>query len=118
MINKRGLTPNEFNQIDDELLEYLMVYDLFIEPSGVKMDMLYHAHLCQTLTLNNPNMTKDIAKSIKTSDYDFLGILDEGTTKERIENREKKAEEAKAANNNAYFNSRLNKLKGINNGTK
>lgn len=118
MINKRGLSPAEFESIDDSLFEYLMVFDSYIEPSGVKMDMLHHAHLCQTITLNNPNITRDIAKSIKTTDYDYLGILDEGTTKERMDARTKKAEEAKKANNKAYFESRRKSLEGTNNGKK
>lgn len=116
MVNKRGLTPVEFEEVDDELLQYLMVFDSFIEPSGIKMDMLFHAHLCQSLTLNNPNMTKDIAQKIKMTDYDFMGILDEGTTKERRENREKTAKAKQEDNNKSYIASRLKAIQGRNNG--
>nr|WP_287855299.1 hypothetical protein [Klebsiella sp.] len=88
MINKRGLSPSEFEAIDTDLFNALMVYDTYIEPSGTKMDMLYHAHLCHSITMNNPGMTKEIAKSIKISDYDFLGVMDDSrTTKERYEER-------------------------------
>ncbi|WP_145973648.1 hypothetical protein [Phytobacter massiliensis] len=75
------------------------------------MDMLFHANLCQNLMLNNPNMTKDIAKKIKTKDYDFLGILDEGTTKERKENREKSSKATEKENNQNFFASRYKQLK-------
>ncbi|NIG74194.1 hypothetical protein F3J34_11360 [Klebsiella sp. Ap-873] len=116
MINKRGLSPEEFKQVDDTLLNYLLVYDALVEPSGTKIDMLYHAHLCQTLTLNNPNMTKEHAKNIKTSDYDFLGILGEGTTQERKNSREKEKEAVKKQSTQDYFTSRMSTLKGKDNG--
>lgn len=116
MINKRGLTPDEFKHIDDETLEYLMVYDMYVEPSGTHIDILKHAYLCQTITLNNPNMTKDIAKSIKTSDYDFLGVLGEGTTKERIERRKKAEIEQNEISTQSYMKSRMEQLKGKHNG--
>jgi len=116
MINKRGLTPQEFECIDDELFQYLMVYDTFVEPSGIKIEMLKHAHLCQTITLNNSNMTKEVAKGIKTKDYDFLGILDEGTTKERRNNRKVQEETKKQESNASYFASRYEQIKGKNNG--
>lgn len=112
MINKRGLSPKEFDEIDDELFHYLMIFDAFVEPSGIRIDMLKHAHLCQTITLNNSNMTKDIAKSIKTTDYDFLGILDEGTTQERKEAKHKE----KVDGQQSYFASRMKNIKDKNNG--
>lgn len=112
MINKRGLTPEEFEQVDEELFKHLMIYDTFIEPSGARFEMLKHAHLCQTITLNNSNMTKDVAKSIKTIDYDFLGILDGGTTKERMEAREKQ----KTSETQSYLASKMQKLKDKKNG--
>lgn len=118
MINKRGLSPEEFEQVDDTLFDYLLVYDALVEPSGTKIDMLYHAHLCQTITLNNPNMTKEHAKKIETTDYDFLGILGEGTTQERKDSREKSKEAVKQQSTNDYFTSRMNSLKGKDNGKK
>ncbi|ELO0973797.1 hypothetical protein [Raoultella ornithinolytica] len=90
MINKRGLSPSEFETIEPELFNALMVYDQYIEPSGTKMDMYFHAHLCHMITMNNPGMTKELSKKIKVSDYDFLGLLDDSkTTKERYEERTK-----------------------------
>lgn len=112
MINKRGLSPEEFEKVDYELFKHLMIYDTFIEPSGSRFEMLKHAHLCQTITLNNSNMTKDVAKSIKTTDYDFLGILDEGTTKERKERREKQNE----VQTQSYFAEKMKNLKDKKNG--
>ncbi|EJG2384141.1 MULTISPECIES: hypothetical protein [Klebsiella/Raoultella group] len=88
MINKRGLSPSEFEEIDQDLLNALMVYDQYIEPSGTKMDMYFHAHLCHMITMNNPGMTKELSKKIRMSDYDFLGLLDDSkTTQERYEER-------------------------------
>ncbi|HEJ7613997.1 TPA: hypothetical protein SMH10_001413 [Klebsiella oxytoca] len=88
MINKRGLSPAEFETIDPDLFNALMVYDTYIEPSGTKIDMLFHSNLCHSITMNNPGMTKEVAKSIKITDYDFLGILDDSkTTKERYNER-------------------------------
>lgn len=46
MINKRGLSPAEFEDLDPDLFEALVIFDQFIEPSGSKMDMLYYSHLC------------------------------------------------------------------------
>ncbi|GKM11569.1 hypothetical protein AAHC53_23505 [Klebsiella variicola subsp. variicola] len=85
MINKRGLSPDEFNELGDELFQYLRVFDAIIEPSGAKFEMLKHAHTCYTMTMNNPNMTKAHADKIKVLDYDFSGILDGLTTKERVQ---------------------------------
>ncbi|HAV1973401.1 TPA: hypothetical protein JG946_003761 [Enterobacter hormaechei subsp. steigerwaltii] len=113
MINKRGLSPKEFEELDEETFRYLMVFDAFIEPSGVKMDMLHHAHLCQTITLNNPNITKDFASKIKTTDYDFLNILDEGTTKERREKRAEKVNGSKKENTNNFLQARMDKMKEL-----
>ncbi|EMN5860204.1 hypothetical protein RJ495_005099 [Pluralibacter gergoviae] len=112
MINRRGLSPAEFEEVDDELFQFLMVYDAYIEPSGSKFEMLKHAHLCQTITLNNPNMTRKIAKDINVSDYDFMGILGEGTTKER---HEKRVEDNMKENNRKtqdYIQQRMAMLRG------
>lgn len=98
MINKRGLTPKEFDELDPDLFDMLMVYDAYIAPSGLKMDMLFHAHQCYTATLNNPNISADVRKSLKVSDFDFLGILgaDNLTSKEKAEKRDREVKEKQA----------------------
>ena len=37
MVNKRGLSPEEYFSLDPEVLNMLMIYDTFIEPSGTQM---------------------------------------------------------------------------------
>lgn len=108
MINKRGLSPIEFEQVDDELFQYLMVYDTFVDPSGARYEMLKHAHLCQTITLNNSHMTKSVASNIKITDYDFLGILEEGTRSEKQQQKQQEQE----SRNNDFFASRMKQIKG------
>lgn len=94
MVNKRGLSPDEYFKLDPEVLNMLMVYDAYIEPSGTYIDMMYHAHSLYNNTINNPNITSEARKSFKVSDFDFLGVLDsDSTTKERIEKYEKKKKE-------------------------
>lgn len=94
MINKRGISPDEFNDLGDELFQYLLVFDSIIEPSGAQFEMLKHAHTCYTMTMNNPNMTKAYAEKIKVLDFDFAGVLDGLTTKERV-NKQKEENAAK-----------------------
>lgn len=98
MVNKRGLSPDEFYDLDPEVLELLMVYDSYIEPSGTYIDMLFHAHANYNTTINNPNLTSTARRSIKVEDFDFLGILDSKnlTVKEKAEERERKQKEKQA----------------------
>lgn len=94
MVNKRGLSPDEFFKLDPEVLNMLMIYDSYIEPSGTYIDMLYHCNSMYNQTVNNPNLTAEGRKSFKVSDFDFLGVLDsDSTTKERIEKYEMKKKE-------------------------
>ncbi|MDF2784217.1 MAG: hypothetical protein K0S95_752 [Pantoea eucrina] len=92
MVNKRGLSPEEFFKLDPDTLEVLMIYDSFIEPSGTKVEMLKHAYNNYYATINNPNLTSDARKSIKVSDFDFLGVLDNLTHSEREEKRKNDSE--------------------------
>ncbi|WP_260232624.1 MULTISPECIES: hypothetical protein [unclassified Enterobacter] len=98
MINKRGLTPAEFDELEPELFEYLMIYDAYIEPSGTRIDMLFHAHQCYTMTLNNPNITDSLRKSLRVDDFDFLDILNANNLSfnEKQEKRKKDKEEKQA----------------------
>lgn len=95
MVNKRGLSPSEYDVLDPDLLEALMVFDSYIEPSGVKIDMLFHAQKCYTDAIMSGNLSDSFRKSLKVSDFDFLEVLDGEniTQKERLEKRTKDAEE-------------------------
>lgn len=94
MVNKRGLSPEEYYNLDSEVLNMLMVYDAYIEPSGTGVDMLFHAHQCYNTVMNNPNLSSEVRKKIKVSDFDFLDILDQNlTVKERAEQKRKLQEE-------------------------
>ncbi len=76
MVNKRGLSPHEYDQLDLDLLEALMIYDALIEPSGTKVDMLFHAHKCYSDAILSPNMSEKFRMKLKVTDFDFLNILD------------------------------------------
>lgn len=90
MVNKRGLSPDEYFSLDPEVLNMLMIYDAYIEPSGTYIDMLFHAYQCYNTTINNHNLTSEARKALKVNDFDFLGILDSDLTfKERAEERER-----------------------------
>lgn len=93
MVNKRGLSPDEYFSLDAEVLEMLMIYDALIEPSGTQIDMLKHSYQCYYTTIANPNLTPEAKKSIKVKDFDFLNVLDEGTTSEKAKKREEKKKE-------------------------
>ncbi|MDX7507802.1 hypothetical protein GFB57_18055 [Citrobacter sp. S39] len=119
MINKRGLSPQEFEDLDPDLFEALLIYDQFIEPSGAKMDMLFYTHLCHTMTINTPGMTKEIARKIKSKDFDFLGILDDRETrKERIERITKDRQTAELNKIGDAIKAQVAQMKGKGNGKK
>ena len=115
MVNKRGFAPND--DIDPDLFDYLMVYDTYIEPSGTKMDMLFHSYKCYTAVLNNPNITNDLRQKLKVTDFDFLDILDSQnlSTKERHEKHEKEKQE-KQSNDIKSLGEQIKKMAGKNNG--
>ncbi|WP_250153468.1 hypothetical protein [Cedecea lapagei] len=95
-----------------------MIYDSVIEPSGTKIDMLFHSYSNYFNAMNNPNLSKEARKSMKVSDYDFLDILsDPMTTKERAKKRQenKKAEDAK---NMKAFGEKIKSIARSNNGKK
>lgn len=97
MVNRRGLSPDEYFDLDLEVLNMLMIYDAYIEPSGTHIDMLYHCHSMYNQTINNPNLTTDARRSFKMADFDFLGVLEpDVSTKERVENIERKKKENNA----------------------
>lgn len=87
MVNKRGLSPHEFEGLDPDILQMLMVYDTCIEPSGAEIDMLFHSYSAMNIVMNNSNITPESKKSIKVNDFDFLGVLSDQTMtmREKIE---------------------------------
>lgn len=98
MVNKRGLSPEEFDGLDPDILQMLMVYDACIEPSGTEIDMLYHSYSAMNTVLNNASITPESKKSIKVKDFDFLGVLsDQGMTmREKAEQQKKEKAEAQS----------------------
>ena len=95
MVNKRGLSPDEYFSLEPEVLQMLMIYDAFIEPSGTHIDMMKHAYSCYYTTLSNSNLTPEAKKSIKVQDFDFLDLLGDSTktVQERSEERKEKSKE-------------------------
>jgi len=79
MVNKRGLSPDEYFGLDPDVLNMLMIYDTFIEPSGTQIEMMKHAYQCYYTTISNGNLTPEARKSIKVYDFDFLGVLGDST---------------------------------------
>ena len=68
MVNKRGLSPDEYFNLDDEVLDMLMVYDAYIEPSGIHVEMLKHSYQCYYSSLNSSTLTPEAKKNLKVSD--------------------------------------------------
>lgn len=93
MVNKRGLSPTEYFDLDPEVREMLMIYDAYIEPSGAQIEMLRHAYSCYFTTIANSNLSGDARKQIKVKDFDFLDVLDNDST---MEKNKKRVEERKA----------------------
>ena len=86
MVNKRGLSPDEYFNLDAEVLDMLMIYDAYIEPSGIHIDMLKHAYQCYYSSLNSSTLTPEAKKNLKVSDYDFLDVLNPTlSTREKAE---------------------------------
>lgn len=102
MMHKRGLSPNELDNLDPELFNALYIYDKLIEPNGVKIDMVAHAQLCQTLLLSSGNLTKEGRSKLKLSDFDFLDILgdDSLTSKEKAQKKKENADKNSSQNIN------------------
>ncbi|CSE34626.1 TPA: hypothetical protein ACHUSU_003074 [Shigella sonnei] len=98
MVNKRGLSPEEYFSLDPDVLNMLMIYDTFIEPSGTQIEMMKHAYQCYYTTISNGNLTPEARKSIKVQDFDFLDVLSDSTksTSEKAEERKLKTKEAQS----------------------
>ena len=117
MINKRGLTPLEFDALPEGLFEYLMVFDQLIEPSGIMTDMHFHTQSLYNTTINNSNLTTEMRKSIKPIDFDFMDILKnpEFTAHEKHEKREAEKLE-KQSNSVSELGKMIKQMAGGSNG--
>lgn len=95
MMHKRGLSPDELDNLDPDLFNALYIYDALIEPNGAKMEMLAHAKLCETILLSSGNLTKEGRKNLKITDFDYLDILgdDSLTSKEKAHKKKEIAEQ-------------------------
>ena len=102
MMHKRGLSPDELDNLDPDLFEALLIYDTLIEPNGTKMDMIAHAQLCQTILLSSGNLSKEGRSKLKLTDFDYLQIMgdDSLTTKEKAEKNKAAAEKNSSQNIN------------------
>lgn len=98
MVNKRGLSPDEFVSLDPDILQMLMVFDTCIEPSGAEIDMLYHAYSSMNTVMNNSNIPAESKKKIKVQDFDFLNVLKDQsmTIREKVDQNRQEKEESQA----------------------
>ncbi|WP_370529566.1 MULTISPECIES: hypothetical protein [Citrobacter] len=120
MLHKRGLSPQELDNLDPDIFSALYIYDQLIEPNGSKIDMIAHAQLCHTILLSSQSITKEGRKNLSLNDFDYLGILgdDSLTVKEKHAKREKKKEE-NSKQNVASLGAMMKRLaEGTNNGKK
>lgn len=99
MVNKRGLSPDEYFNLDPDVLNMLMIYDTFIEPSGTQVEMMKHAYQCYYTTISNGNLTSEARKSIKVQDFDFLDVFGDSTktVAEKAEERKSKLKEKQSS---------------------
>lgn len=104
MLHKRGLSPQELNDLDPEIFHALQIYDALIEPNGARVDMLKHANLCNAILLTSQSITKEGRKNAKLSDWDFLDILgdDSLTVLEKDKVRKERENEKKRNGQNAF----------------
>ncbi|ENU6988932.1 hypothetical protein ACY2UH_004407 [Escherichia coli] len=117
MVNKRGLSPDEYFNLDPEVLDMLMVYDAYIEPTGTQIEMLKHAYQCYYTTISNGNLTPEARRSIKVADFDFLDVLNSDlTTQEKAEVKEQKKKEAQANDIKSIGDAIRNQVLGKKNG--
>lgn len=119
MIHKRGLSPDEIDQLDPELFELLMLYDAVIEPNGARVDQIRYANLCHLILMSSGNLTEQGMKNAKVSDWDLFGLLSNKSTKELHEEavKAKKEQEIRGFNQLAESIKEV-AMKGIKNGKK
>lgn len=100
MMHKRGLSPDELDNLSHEIFNALYIYDQLIEPNGARMNMVAHAQLCQTILLSSGNVTKEGRSKMKLSDFDYLDILGDGSLTSREKAILKKEKAAKESSQN------------------
>lgn len=119
MIHKRGLSPDELDQLDPELFHALMLYDAVIEPNGARIDQIRFANLCHLILMSSGNLTEQGMKSAKVSDWDLFGLLSNKTIRELDQEAKKVKEEEQKRSFNALAESiKEAALKGKSNGKK
>ncbi|MGS4241731.1 hypothetical protein [Serratia marcescens] len=116
MVNKRGLSPDEFYDLPDDLLEALMIYDQRIEPSGLQVQSAMFANLCHLLMMTSPNLSEKGRKEAKLKDWDLFGTFDNLTASERQKKREEEEQENKVQNIKKSFRDLMDMEKGKKNG--
>lgn len=96
MMHRRGLSPQELDELDPELFHQLMIYDQRIEPNGSRFQMMMFANLCHLILASSGNLSERGRKEASVLDWDFYGILQNLTSGE-LSNKleEKKTNEAK-----------------------
>jgi len=107
MIHKRGLSPEELNQLDPDLFNALFLYDAVIEPNGARVEQIRYANLCHLILMSSANLTESGMKSAKVSDWDMFGLLANKTTKQIA----KEEEEARIKRDTENFNAMAEMIK-------
>lgn len=98
MINKRGLSPYEIDNIDPELFECLFLFDQFIEPNGARFEHMKFSNLAHLILMSSGNLTEKGMKAAKVQDWDMYGLLSNKTGTElsdEAEQRKKLEQEQK-----------------------
>ncbi|WP_411749720.1 hypothetical protein [Serratia marcescens] len=116
MVNKRGLSPDEYYDLPDDLLEALMIYDQRIEPSGLQVQSAMFANLCHLIMMTSPNLSEKGRKEAKPKDWDLFGTFENLTASERQKKREEEEKEQKAQNIKKSFRELMDMEKGKKNG--
>lgn len=89
MLHKRGLSPQELEDLDPELFEYLMIFDSVIEPNGSRFEHMKYANLCHLIMMSSGNISEQGMKKAKVLDWDMFGLLSNLTTRELAEEQAK-----------------------------
>lgn len=108
MVNKRGLSPDEFYDLPEDILHALMVYDQYIEPSGLQVQSAMFANLCNLIMMTSPNISEKGRKEARIDDWDIYGTFTNLTQEERILQREKEENEKKTASIRKSFSDLMN----------
>ncbi len=118
MVNKRGLSPDEFYNLSSEELEALMIYDRFIEPSGLAVQTQMFANLCHLILVSSSNISEQGRKEARVSDWDIFGTFDNLTYSEKIQKQEEEEQQRKVRQVKQAFSEliKMEEKKGNKNG--